>query len=85
VRTWFWTLVFFGDREAGRAPVGVITGLVVAVLAVLSHVWLSGNWLQETGLGLRNGPAAVLPAATGPVGCPALAGASAPKELSHGG
>jgi len=37
------------DREAGRVRPFTLTGLAVVVLAVASHLWLSGPWLQQAG------------------------------------
>jgi len=45
-----WTLAFLVfDREAGRVRPGAVTGLTVAVLAVASHVVLSGPWMRQAG------------------------------------
>jgi hypothetical protein len=40
-------LVF--DREAGRVRPAIVTGLIVVVLAIVSHLWLSGAWLRQAG------------------------------------
>ena len=38
------------DREAGRVRPSVLAGLAAVVLAVASHLWLSGPWLEQAGL-----------------------------------
>lgn len=37
------------DREAGRARPSTLTRLGVVALAVVSHFWLSGSWLEQAG------------------------------------
>ena len=37
------------DREAGRVRPSTLTGLGVVALAVASHLWLSGPWLEQAG------------------------------------
>lgn len=39
----------FFDREAGRVRPAAVTGLIVVVLAIVSHLWLSGPWLRQAG------------------------------------
>jgi hypothetical protein len=47
-----WSLVFLLDHEQGRRKRRVFVGLVVAALAVASHFWMSGHWMEQVGLGL---------------------------------
>lgn len=47
------------DREAGRVRPSALTGVGVVALAVASHFWLSGPWLEYAGF----------PAAAHPPGC----------------
>ena len=59
-----WALLFLVfDRERGRrARRHVIGGLLVAVLALASHLWLSGSWMRQAGLGTDARPATAAPA-----------------------
>lgn len=59
-----WSLVFLLDHEDGRRRRRVILGLVVVALAVVSHLWLSGRWMEQVGLGLglEQRPPAAAPA-----------------------
>lgn len=46
-----WAIAFLlFDREAGRVRPSVITGLIVVVLAIIGHFWISGPWLREAGI-----------------------------------
>lgn len=49
-----WALVFLFDGER-RPRRGVLAGLLVVVLVVVSHIWLSGHWMQQVGLTLPTG------------------------------
>jgi drug/metabolite transporter (DMT)-like permease len=39
----------FFDRESRRVRPAVVTGLIVFVLAIVSHLWLAGRWMQQAG------------------------------------
>lgn len=56
-----WALVFLLDGEK-RPRRSVVAGLLVVVLTVASHLWLSGPWMEQAGLGLGRRPAASAPA-----------------------
>lgn len=58
-----WSLIFLLDRERGGHRRHVIAGLLVVVLVVVSHLWLSGPWMRQVGLGTDARPAV----APGPV------------------
>ena len=45
---WAFTFLVF-DREAGQLRPAPITGVVVLALAVGSHLWLSGSWMEQAG------------------------------------
>ena len=58
-----WSLIFLLDRERSRgARRHVIGGLLVVVLVVASHLWLSGPWMRQAGLGLDARPSSSAPA-----------------------
>lgn len=64
-----WAVAFLiFDREAGRPRLAAVTGLMVVVLTVASHLWLSGPWLRQAGF-----PAAAHPPAA----------ASSPAPIAH--
>ena len=52
-----WSLIFLFDRERRRPRRSVVAGLLVVVLVVVSHLWLSGPWMQQAGLGKDARPA----------------------------
>lgn len=56
-----WAFIFLFDRERGRRR-HVIGGLLVLVLAVGSHLWLSGSWMRLAGLGTDARPSSAAPA-----------------------
>jgi len=37
------------DREAGRVRPSALAGLGVVALSAISHLWLSGPWLEQAG------------------------------------
>ena len=37
------------DRESGRVRPSALTGLGVVALTIVSHLWLSGPWLEQAG------------------------------------
>ena len=37
------------DREAGRVRPSALAGLGVVALAIVSHLWLSGPWMEQAG------------------------------------
>jgi hypothetical protein len=52
-----WALVFLFDREKRRRR-SILAALFVGVLTVISHLWLSGPWMQQAGLRIQHPPAA---------------------------
>jgi hypothetical protein len=58
-----WALIFLLDRERGHRR-HVIGGLLVVVLVLASHLWLSGPWMRQAGLGRDSRPSTAAP---GPV------------------
>ncbi|HXM57583.1 MAG TPA: hypothetical protein VOB72_19445 [Candidatus Dormibacteraeota bacterium] len=52
-----WALIFLMDRERRRPRRSVLALLLVAVLWVVSHLMMSGPWMQEVGLGTNARPA----------------------------
>jgi hypothetical protein len=53
-----WALIFLLDRERRRPRRSLLALLMVSVLWVVSHLWMSGPWMQEVGLGTDARPAA---------------------------
>ena len=51
------------DREAGRVRPSALTGLAAVALAIVSHLWLSGPWLEQAGIpaATHASPAAAAP------------------------
>ncbi|HSR24452.1 MAG TPA: hypothetical protein VLW53_12935 [Candidatus Eisenbacteria bacterium] len=59
-----WVLLFLLDGEK-RPRRSVVAGLLAVVLTVARHLWLSGPWMEQAGLGLGQRPAsAPAPAST---------------------
>lgn len=57
------------DREAGRVRPSALGGLGVVALAIVSHLWLSGPWLEQAGFpALAHSAAAAGPALTATCG-----------------
>jgi hypothetical protein len=56
-----WALVFLLDHEKRRRR-SIVAALLVVVLTVVSHLWLSGPWMQQAGLGIEHRPGAAAPA-----------------------
>jgi hypothetical protein len=52
-----WALIFLLDRERRRPRRSLLALLLVSVLWVVSHLWMSGPWMQEVGLGTDARPA----------------------------
>lgn len=57
-----WALIFLLDRERRRPRRSVLALLLVAVLWVVSHLWMSGPWMQQVGLGTDARPSTAAPA-----------------------
>jgi hypothetical protein len=56
-----WSLIFLFDRERGRKHRRFIGGLLVGVLVVVSHLWLSGPWMRQAGLSRDATPSVAAP------------------------
>ena len=52
-----WALLFLLDRERRRRR-SVFVALLVGVLTLASHLWLSGPWMEQAGLRAQHPPAA---------------------------
>lgn len=68
----FWGLAFLADREAsvpGPTHLSIGSIALVVLLAIVSHVWLSGSWMEQAGLRAdrsTHGSIAVWPCLTDP-------------------
>ena len=82
-----WAVAFLiFDREAGRPRLAAVTGLMVVVLTVASHLWLSGPWLRQAGFPAAVHSAAdVLPSPTPVAHCRAETPLSATSREPNGG